>query len=909
MDPEHRGLLSEILQMSTMMPVLQIENDMEVRPNANLTIQKGILSLEEPSRLRGMRLPIDHFSRALALDQGSRAVGILLSGMGYGGVLGLSLLKANLGAVMFQDTITAEFPSMPRSVIVSGLTDYIAPADKLTERLFSYIQSCRSLSETTPEEKRYTNARTKILALIRSWTGEDYSMFKESLIRDQIERRMGLYQIGDNEEYVRYIQEHPEEIDILAQEIPAGPNWFFRNPGIWGILRERLLSELIRTKPDGTTLRVWVPGCATGEQTYSMAIMLEETIRSSGRENDIQYQIFATDIDRERILEAREGTYVANIEVDVSLERLERFFIKRNNTYQIRQEIRGKTIFAQHNVLNHPPFLHLDILDVRGLLMYMSPDLVQKLLPLFQYALNPGGILILGINYTAGEPPDHFEPIDRTRKIYRQIPSPGGYEIGMELPCTFTPPSRQQEDESGSRNESSSIAAHAREWLLAHYAPPAVIVNEDGDILYFQGRTGKYLEPYPGRATLNVYAMARRGLRYPLTSAIRTAIQERCTATRGPVFVETNGGEEAIHLTVRPIRLVEGAEDLLMVIFEPVPGPASKTGHGENTTPKVTLQSDLDKELVETRAQLQRTIEDMQASQEELQSTNEELKSTNEELTSSKEELQSLNEELLTVNAEHQRKIEELSENNDDMRNLLQITNIAMLFLDNDLRVRRFTDLIRPITSLQPGDVGRPITDLWIGIRGEDLVGDVRAVLDTLQIQTRQVQAEDGRWYLMRILPYRTTENRIEGVIITFNDVTPIKEMEDTLEEAWRYVENLIAIAHEPLLMLDAELRVIFANRSFYTAFQVTQEETEGNLIYTLGNQQWNIPRLRRLLEEILPQQTKFDGFLVEHDFPTIGHRVMRLNARVFHSDVGPDQILLAIEDVTGRREEETTSV
>ncbi|WP_332449241.1 chemotaxis protein CheB [Methanoculleus sp.] len=913
MDPAHKSMLSEILQRSTTMPVSQIEHGMKVRPNSvyvippntDLTIQKGILNLEEPSRSRGMRLPIDHFFRRLAQDQDSKAVGILLSGMGHDGVLGLRSLKERLGTVMVQDPITAEFPSMPRSVIVSGLADYIAPAGELPKLLVNYIQSYRSLREAKPDAKRYTNARSKILAMIRSRTGEDYSMFKESLIRGRIVRRMGLHQIEDGEDYVRYVQEHPREIEILAQEIPTGPNWFFRNPEVWKILEEELLPGLVRDKPDGSTIRVWVSGCATGEQTYSMAIALEEAIQSSGRENEIQYQIFATDIDRERILEAREGLYIANIEVDVSGERLARFFTKRDDTYQIRQEIREKTVFAQHNILNHPPFLHLDILDVESLLLYTSPDVVQKLMPLFQYALNPGGILILGIDYSGQKPPEHFEPIDETWKIYRKTAAPVGDEGRVELPYTFTPPAGIAAGEPRPRkeNETSSVAALAQEWLLSQYAPPAVIVNESGDILYFQGRTGKYLEPYPGRATLNVYTMARGGLRYPLTFAIRTALQEKRTVTRGPVPVQTNGSEETIRLTVRPIRQVEGAEGLLMVVFEPVQGSVPEIGRGEEPAPEGILQSDLDRELTETRVQLQRTVEDMQASQEELksmneelQSTNEELKSTNEELTSSKEELQSLNEELLTVNAEHQRKIEELSESNDDMRNLMQSTDIAMLFLDNDLRVRWFTDPIRPIVNLQSGDAGRPITDLAVNLRDGNLPGDLRGVLRTLQVQERVVQTADGKWYLMRILPYRTAENRIEGVVATFTDTSRSKELESSIRQAQTYAGEIMAVVHEPLLVLDAELRIVAASRSFYTTFQVAPEETEGTLIYDLGNRQWDIPQLHALFEEILPKGTAVEGFLVEHDFPGIGHRAMRLSARRFQSDAGADRIFLAIE-------------
>ena len=397
MDPEHRSLLPEILQRSTTMPVVQIEHGMKVQPNTvyvippntDLAIQDGTLILEEPALPRGGRLPIDHFFRRLAEDQDSRAVGILLSGMGHDGVLGLRALKERLGMVMVQDPITAEFPSMPQSVVVSGLADSIAPADKLPELLVDYVQSYQSIREARGEKMRYERARSKILTLIRSRTGEDYSTFKESRIRGRIERRMGLHQIKDSDEYVRYVQEHLEELDSLAQEIPSGPNWFFQNPEVWAILRERALPELIRTKPSGSTLRVWVAGCATGEQAYSMAIELEEAIEASGRRATSSLNL------RHRhrpgkIAEARNGVYIANIEMDVSPERLERFFTKRDSTYQVRLEIREKIIFAQHNILNHPLFLHLDLLDARGLLLSMSPEGVQEIVSLFQGALAPG---------------------------------------------------------------------------------------------------------------------------------------------------------------------------------------------------------------------------------------------------------------------------------------------------------------------------------------------------------------------------------------------------------------------------------------------------------------------------------------------------------------------------------------
>ena len=453
--------------------------------------------------------------------------------------------------------------------------------------------------------------------------------------------------------------------------------------------------------------------------------------------------------------------------MDVSAEQLEHFFTRQDNTYQIRQEIREKTIFAQHNILTHPPFLHLDILDVRSLLLYTSPDVVQKLIPLFHYALNPGGILILGIDYSAGEPLEHFETIDATWKIYRRAAGAGGDDIQVELPSTLIPSFGLVVGEPRPRKEKegSSIAALAREWLLSQYAPPAVIVNENGDILYFQGRTGKYLEPHPGRATLNVHTMAREGLRYPLASTTRTALQEKRTVTRGPVFVQTNGSEEAIRLTVRPIREIEGAEDLLMVVFEPVQDPAPEVGHEEGAAWKlpqqISIKNSRDQGPTPAHgrgyAGLPGELRSMNEKPEHERGTEEHERGVDE----FEGGLQSLNEELLTVNAEHQRKVEELSESNDDMRNLLQSTDIAMLFLDNDLRVRQFTNPIRPIVNLQAGDTGRPsptqsaywTKTSWGCKNGARHPADADEAGATA----------DGKWYLMRILPYRTTENRIEG--------------------------------------------------------------------------------------------------------------------------------------------------
>ena len=460
-----------------------------------------------------------------------------------------------------------------------------------------------------------------------------------------------------------------------------------------------------------------------------------------------------------------------------------------------------------------------------------------------------------------------------------------------------------------------SITEIAQEQLLERFAPPAVIVTANGDIVYFHGRTGKYLEPSPGKANLNVFAMAREGLRYSILTALRTASKERREVTEEE-SVGTDGGgrRRRVKLTVQPIPKRPRMTELFMVTFVDLPDeipspsrPAEPELGGESVTPD-TRNAVLERELIDSKALLQHQAEEMQSSQEELtsmneelQSANEELQSTNEELTTSKEELQSMNEEMLTVNAELHAKIEELTNNQDDMRNLLQSTRIPVLFLDKDLRVRRFTEEAKQLIRLIDNDIGRPITDLKMNLLDESFAGDLHSVLDTLQSKEKQVKTTDGKWYQMRILPYRTFENRIDGLVITFSDITAIKMLELSIQDARNYAESIISTVLEPLVVLNADLRVVSANRSFYRDFNVAPEETEGRLLYSIGKGQWDLPELHSLLGDVLEKNTEFEGYKLEQDFPDIGHRIMLLNARKIQSDFQPELILLAIEDVTHR--------
>lgn len=922
--PDQPSLLPEILQRCTQMPVLEIEdNGMPARPDTvyikppgyDLSLLRGTFILLKPTTTFGGKTSIDTFLRHLAEDQDGKAVGIILSGMGSDGTLGIRALKERTGMVMAQEPESAKFASMPQSAIATGLVDYIAPPMQLSRLLCEYIEANIQLRErhasVTPILE---NSLSRIFVLIRARTGQDFALYKRSTIIRRLERRMGLHQLTQMNDYIRYLQENPSEVEILSKELLIGVTRFFRDPGAWEALLEKALPELILSRPAGSLLRIWVVGCSTGEEAYSMAIVLQEYLENLGRTGEIQFQIFATDTEKEAIEIARRGRYPMNIEADVSKARLEKFFIEENATFRIHPHLRESIIFAPQNIIRDPPYTHLDIISCRNLFIYLSPELQRKIVNLFHYALDSGGILFLGSAESIGGNNDLFSTLEGNWRIFqkRDVPIRAA---SHDLPSVFSARSDAYEIRGASlaAARGRSLTDIVQQQLLEMYAPPAVIITEDGDIAYFHGRTGKYLEPLPGKANLNVFAMAREGLRYALTSLLRTAAVEKRRISAEDVTIAGDDGALHVRLTVQPILKHSSRTDIYLVVFEDVPLPnppeIQTAKPGADVSSRDGRFEELQQELAKARAELQRAAEQRQSSQEEmtsmneeLQSTNEELQSTNEELTTSKEELQSLNEELLTVNAELLSKIEAFSQSHDDMRNLLRTTKIPMLFLDNSLRVRRFTDAIKPIISLIRNDVGRSVTDLKVNLLGESLVNDVREVLDTLQLKERQVETEDGKWFQMRVMPYRTSENLINGVAVTFNDISAIKELERSLREAKSYAQNIVETVSQPLIVLNSGMKVVSANRTFYETFQVTPQETEGKLIYALGNRQWDIAGLHQLLEDILPKNTVFGSYDVVHEFPVIGRRVMRLNARRIISSK-ENLILLAMEDITNEKD------
>ncbi len=798
LDPSHKGVMPELLQRATAMKVSQIKDRTKVLPNCvyvippnkDLSILHGVLLLLAPAASRGLRLPIDFFLRALAQDRQELAVGVVLSGMGSDGTLGLRAIKEKAGVVLVQDPATAEFDSMPRSAIDAGLADIVAAVEDLPGKIIDCLKRTPLFprAEEFLEEKTQTSME-KVVVLLRTHTGNDFSFYKRNTLYRRIERRMGLHQIPKMSGYVRYLQENPQELNLLFKELLIGVTSFFRDPEAWEYLRETAIPELFATRVPDQAVRAWMPGCSTGEEAYSLAMVLKEAADEIRPRRRIIIQIFATDLDRDAIDKARTGFFPANIAADVSEERLKRFFTQETDGYRVRKEIREMVIFAPQNLIMDPPFTKLDILSCRNLLIYLSAEVQKKLIPLFHYTLNPGGILFQGSAETIGEYTDLFAPLSAKSRIFRRTESILRSEF-MAFPSSFGAGLPVILDLPPSPKQPASLQVLADQLVLHRYAPPAVLTNDKGDIFYVSGRTGKYLEPAAGKANWNLFAMAREGLRYEVTNAFQKVVRQKDSVILHGLKVGTNGGTQFVDVTLQRLDEPGPLQGLVMIVFMDVPPPVAGQRHGRPPVPNVrnARLEELEHELLQVHSEARATHEEMQTSQEELrsaneelQSTNEELQSANEELTTSKEEMQSLNEELQTVNSELQAKVDELSRTGNDMKNLLDSTSIATLFLDKHLNVRRFTPQATKIIKLIPGDAGRPVTDLASELSDQTLADDAREVLRTLVPAEKSVAARDGRWFTVRIMPYRTADDRIDGVVITFMDITVAKMLEAEL--------------------------------------------------------------------------------------------------------------------------------
>jgi two-component system CheB/CheR fusion protein len=801
LDPTRKGIIHELLQRKTAMKVAQIKDRTRVKPdcvymippNKDLSILHGVLYLLEPMAPRGMRLPIDLFFRSLADDQQDRSIGVILSGMGSDGTLGLRAIKEKAGVVFVQKPASAKFDSMPRSAIEAGLADVIAPSKALPGKILAYLQRIPLIAQPSlAQEDKAQSALAKILILLRVQKGHDFSLYKKNTLYRRIERRMCIHKIGKITTYVRFLQENSQELELLFKELLIGVTSFFRDPAEWEKLKAEVIPALLNGCPPGQALRAWVIGCSTGEEAYSLAIVFKEAVEQIKPARNFTLQIFATDLDSDAVEKARTGIFPANIAADVSPERLSRFFVQVGHVWQVGKPIREMVIFAPQNAIMDPPFTKLDIVSCRNLLIYLTPDLQKKLLPLFHYSLKPGGFLFLGSAETIGGFGDLFEPIDGKTRLYRRLDSELRAEH-VEFPSSFVPARPGALPAPKALKPAANLQSLADHLLLQTYSPAAVLVNKQGDILYISGRTGKYLEPAAGKANWNLFAMAREGLRPGLTSAFRKSLRQKDAVTLKNLTVTTNGGAQAVDLTVHAIAEPEALRGLVMIVFSDVTmphetKPPGKAGRNPASRALfVQMERELDQahqEVQTIREEMQTSQEELKSSNEELQSTNEELQSTNEEMTTSKEEMDSMNEELLTLNNELQTKMDDISRLNNDMKNLLHSTEIAILFMDGAMRVRLFTAGLNRIFNLIPGDVGRPITDIASDLLYPELAEHTREVLQTLVFHEQQAATIDGRWFTVRIMPYRTLEDMIDGVVITFTDITISKTLEATLREA-----------------------------------------------------------------------------------------------------------------------------
>lgn len=800
LDPEHVGMLPELLQRDTAMKVVQVQDRMCVQPNCvyvippnkDMSLLHGVLHLLEPAEPRGLRLPIDYFFRSLAVDQHERSIGIILSGMGSDGTLGLKEIKAEAGMVLVQDPTTTQFDTMPRSAIEAVLADIVASPEELPARLLECLKHTpKILATEVPEDTKTQSHLAKIIVLLRSQTGHDFTLYKSSTLYRRIERRMGLHQIPKIEIYARYLRKNPQEIELLFKELLIGVTSFFRDPLVWDQLRDEVLPQLFASRTPGHTLRAWVPGCSTGEEAYSLAIVCKEALEQLKPRKNYTLQIFATDLARDAVDQARQGFFKEGIAAQVSPERLDRFFIKEKQGYRVAKEIREMIIFAPQNLVMDPPFTKLDILTCRNLLIYLESQLQKKLLPLFHYSLNPGGVLMLGSSESITGFTDIFTSMPEKSRLFLRRESVTKVGRTVDFPSRFMSPSSETPpptDRSPLPTE-DNFQLLAEQMLLNRFSHPAVLVNGAGDILFISGRTGRYLEPAAGKANWNVFAMIREGLRYELTKAFQQARQQSEPVSVQRLSFTMNAEPHEVGLTVEVLQDPPALRGLVMIVFTPTT-ILTDEGKSRRKTPrrKNEQTKELEQQLQRARDEVQNTREEMQTSHEEfksmneeLQSTNEELQSTNEELTTSKEEMQSLNEELQTVNSELQIKVDELRATSDDMKNLLNSTEIATIFLDSNLRVRRFTEVANQLFKFIPGDIGRPVTDLTTDLIYQELAADAQKVLRSLVTIEKDLPTHDGRWFAMRLMPYHTTEDRINGVVITFIDISVAKKLEAEL--------------------------------------------------------------------------------------------------------------------------------
>lgn len=968
LDPSHESMLTEIIAKTTTLPVEEVRSGIPISPshiyvippNTLMALADGVFRLSPRSKMPGQHLPVNFFMHSLAQERKSGAIAIVLSGTGADGTAGMEDIKAEGGITFAQDPRTAKYDGMPRSAIDSGCADFILAPEDMPKELrriqhHPYVLETRDTESgvgepsgkashreqsSSPEEQSDAPISTSqakdfsaLLTQLRKASGVDFSQYKPNTIHRRSLRRMLLLKIDSLRDYVSYLTDHPEESQKLYDDVLIPVTSFFRDFEAFESLKTQVYPAIVKDKANKGTIRMWAPGCSTGEEAYSLAMTLLEFL--GDRASSFQVQIFGTDLNEKGIQKARAGVYRESIADEISPERMARFFVKVEDGYRVNKAVRDMCVFARQNVATDPPFSQMNLVACRNLLIYIQPALQKKIIPILHYALKPSGFLVLGSSESVSTFPELFSTVDKKHKIYAKkatasrlhydfVQSYYPSQSALSIRSKTLKPQFDNRDDLDIQTEADRV-------VLRDHSAAGVVINRDMDVVQFRGQTTPYLAPPPGKPSVNVLKLARNGLAIELRALITAAAKKRSTVGKNGIAFEENGHKRMLNLSVTPLGNKEAPEkasqdgDFFLILFNdvtpqlphPVKGTSDRKSKGRGKSDSEARQ--LEQELADTRDALRSSIEsedslreEFQSANEEILSANEELQSTNEELETSKEELQSANEELGTLNAELRIKNNELHELSNDISNLLNSTRIPVVMLDRQLCIRRITPAASGLFKVRPADVGRPFTDIQLNLDASDMTSQnlelqTGKVLDSLQPVEREVRDLEGRWHALSILPYRTQDNKIDGVVLALQDIDAIKTARDQLARSTDFFRGIADTVREPLLVLDRELRVVSANESFLNTFKVSLEQTSKRSLYDLGNGQWKIPALRKLLERVLPEKHVVTDFEVEHDFEDIGFRRMLLNARrLVQPDQSQPMILLAIEDITERRHGES---
>ena len=936
LSPDHESLLAEILGRATEMPVRQVEDRMGVEPNelyvippgTQMTLVDGLLHLAPRQKTNGKYQPGDMFFKSLAADRGSKAIAVVLSGTDGDGSQGLQAVKVAGGVTFAQCEATAQFSSMPETAVATGNVDFVLPPKAIAAALAKLSRSPYLFNpepfnpepfQVVKESFAPSEALTAIFARLRTTTGVDFTAYKPNTLNRRMLRRMMLYQFETLEDYAQYLQAHPEEVQALYEEILIHVTRFFRDPEVFEQLKAQVFPTISQNKASDTPLRLWVAGCSTGEEVYSLAICLLEFFHDHATVPPIQ--LFATDISEAAISKARAGFYLESQMEGVSPERRQRFFVALSTGgYQVSSAVRALCVFARHNLVGDPPFSNLDLVSCRNVLIYLSEPLQERLISVFHYSLNATGFLLLGTAESVKQASDLFSSVHEPAKIYAR-------KMSLSRPLLAFTSSAYTVASSGSQRQSAETSApqvelrqEVDQFLSSRYAPVFALVNEQMQILQLRGETDLYLKLPSGTTDLNILLMAREGLAIPLRTATYHAQSQNMAVRQEQLRIEAGGRSTCLNLEVIPFQpKLNGL--YFLIIFEAVSSPVLPP----TDTPSARQTPEaLEREIVQLRqalaaatqrelsaqAHLQGVIQEqsslnqsLRVANEEILSSNEELQSTNEELQTAKEEIQATNEELITTNDELRSRNLQQNRDGSDLNNFVDSISVPILMLTNDLKIRRFTLAAQRLFNFIPSDLGRPFKDLRTAFDLSHLEAIALEVLETLNTQDQEIQTQAGHWYSIRTRPYRTAENRIDGVTIVFFDIDALKRQAATLEAARNYAEAIVRTIQVPLLVLDGALRVKTANQAFCDTFQVTVSETEHTVLFELGNGQWDIPQLRSLLEALLTSARPVQNFQVEHYFEQIGPKAMLLNACKLQQDDSDAMILLAIADITERQQ------